>query len=122
MINSNKMPSLKDCLSMPSIATVLVFGSVLAFCLIEGITESIPGWKLKNYYQRALTFYADTSGNGRIESEEQEKFIQDFVADIRQKPDYENFSLRAADILEYKTDARRVLSLLRQYRPVSPFQ
>jgi len=49
------------------------------------LPETIEKNKLKNYYHNALTFYADTSGNGKIESEEENRFIQDFVSEIRHK-------------------------------------
>lgn len=111
--------SLKDHLS--SISSAVILGGAVAFFAIVGLCETIPNWKLRNYYHRALQFYADTSGNGRIEPEEEAKFVLDFNTDIKKLPGYENFNLRADEIPKSSIDARTILPLLRQYRPVPPF-
>ncbi len=107
--------------NLQSIGNIVVLGGAVAFFTITGIVETIPNWKLKNYYSRALTFYADTSGNGKIEPEEEGKFVQDFVSEIKQKPGYNDFNLRPSDIQQGSADSRKVLSLLQEYRPVPPF-
>lgn len=106
---------------LQSIGTVAILGGSIAFFAIAGVCDSIPNWRLINYYHRALEFYADTNGNRRMEPEEEAKFLGDFVTDIRKLPGYENFTLRAEDIPKSGTDARKVLPLLQKYRPVPTF-
>ncbi len=106
---------------LPSITSTLVLGGSILFCFAAGIVETIPNWRLINYYNRALTFYADTSGNGRIEPDEETKFLDDFVADVRKLPGYEDFRLRAEDIPKSSVDAKTILPLMQEYRPVPTF-
>jgi len=107
--------------NLQSIASAVVIGGSVAFLAIAGICESIPNWRFINYYHRALGFYADTSGNGKIEPTEEAKFIDDFNTEIRKISGYEEFSLKQDDIHKSSIDSRKILSLMQKYRPVPTF-
>jgi hypothetical protein len=102
-------------------AAVVVGLGILVGVTVISACGTVNNWKLRNYYNRALTFYGDTSGNGKIETEEEEKFLNDFSQEVRKKPGYEDFNLRKDDIPKYNSNAKKVLSLLKEYRPVPPF-